>query len=253
MRIFVALCIGFIIFGVSASPKFLGVSWAVADISITGGSDAIDPVEQRRYSEFDPVQQARYSTFEQAIKNDRHKDVKAMIDIGIDVNVKPPVPDFEAMRGVHGWVFYKSWSDPTFLMLAAMYSTPEMLSILLDAGANVNARSRFGDTALMMVFGEVHLQHHPSGHPRLECEGIYFKMNRHNSVKVLLEAGADISISTPAGHTALMVAAAVGDDKSVRLLIEAGANSTRRDKGGRSAYNTAMLCRHWDVAELLRP
>lgn len=77
----------------------------------------------------------------------------------------------------------------------------EVARLLLDAGADVDARSNSGATALIRA------------------------ASRNNDVlALLLERGANVNAATQNGWTALMVAAEVGQDASVRLLLEKGAD-----------------------------
>ena len=44
-----------------------------------------------------------------------------------------------------------SETEDTLLMSAAMYSTPEVVQALIEGGADVNARNKSGQTALMLA------------------------------------------------------------------------------------------------------
>ena len=70
-----------------------------------------------------------------------------------------------------------------------------------EAGADVNAKTMSGVTALM---GAV-----DGGHA--------------DTVKLLIDAGADVNAKTDKGFTALMGAANLGHAEVVKLLVEAGA------------------------------
>jgi ankyrin repeat protein len=72
---------------------------------------------------------------------------------------------------------------------------------LLDAGADINTRTRGGETALT-----------------------YAAIGGHGSiVKLLLDAGADFDVRTASGETALSLAVKFDKKESVRLLLAAGA------------------------------
>jgi ankyrin repeat protein len=57
----------------------------------------------------------------------------------------------------------------------------------------------------------------------------------------LLRAGAGADIPDIQGVTPLMIAAYTGNEKAIRILLDAGADTCRRDKRGRSADNLAKL------------
>lgn len=57
----------------------------------------------------------------------------------------------------------------------------------------------------------------------------------------LLRAGAGADIPDIQGVTPLMIAAYTGNEKAIRILLDAGADTCRRDMRGRSADNLAKL------------
>jgi uncharacterized protein len=72
----------------------------------------------------------------------------------------------------------------TPLMYAALVGSPQIIRLLIDHGAQVNASNRFGATALMWA------------------------SSRTENVRTLLECGADVKARTSNGGTALVVARA---------------------------------------------
>jgi ankyrin repeat protein len=100
--------------------------------------------------------------------------------------------------------------------------------LLLDQGADVNARSADGTTALMhaTTVGDAAL------------------------VRLLLDHGADVNAKNATGATALMWA--VGDREKVRLLLDRGADVNARADSGRTPLMIAVGSpRAADVAKLL--
>ena len=97
--------------------------------------------------------------------------------------------------------------DMTPLMRAAQWSTdPEIIKLLLDKGADIEARDVFGETTLMHA-------------------AILFETTE--IVKLLLDKGADIEARCEDGWTPLMYAANSDDSRApetVKMLIEAGAD-----------------------------
>ncbi len=115
----------------------------------------------------------------------------------------------------------------TPLMHAAILGDAERIKNLLAQGADVNAVSADGSTALIYA-------------------------TSLDAVQTLLSAGADPNKATNDGSTALMTAAAAGDLRTAGLLLKAGANPNARDADGNSALSIAAQRDHPEVARLLR-
>jgi ankyrin repeat protein len=73
--------------------------------------------------------------------------------------------------------------------------------MLLDSGADVNARSEDGRTALMLASSDAHL----------------------GAVKLLVEQGADVNAKSKDGQTALMRATSRGNEQVGNYLKQHGA------------------------------
>lgn len=61
-------------------------------------------------------------------------------------------------------------------------------------------------------------------------------------LRMLIKAGADVNATTKTGDTALMAVARAGDEKSVKLLLDAGARVMDRNAEGITPLHYAMLC-----------
>jgi ankyrin repeat protein len=102
--------------------------------------------------------------------------------------------------------------------------------LLLDSGANINARQADGRTPLYNMIG----------------------MENHNAVaRLLLDRGADPNIPTANGNTNLMVAAGRGDVEALKLLIAHGAKVDARNGAGGTALINSALGRNEAVRLLL--
>ena len=110
----------------------------------------------------------------------------------------------------------------TPLMYAASSYGNSEESEILKAGANVNARSKRGETALMAS----------------AVTGM--------ADQDLLESGADVNAANNVGMTALMLLAQRGDADEIAILLKAGADARRKDATGRTAmdYLNAANCGH---------
>ena len=101
---------------------------------------------------------------------------------------------------------------------------PPVVALLLDAGIDVNATDEEGQTALIAIVDSA------TG------------SNKHylESVKLLLRRGAAIDIQDKSGKTALYLAVQMGLDPYVKLLLEARANCKLSPKGGLNILQRAV-------------
>jgi ankyrin repeat protein len=110
----------------------------------------------------------------------------------------------------------------TTLMMAVIVSDFRIIRLLIDAGADVNSRDRYGDSPITLAVAR--------SNPSLEI------------VRTLLDAGANPDSIDDEGRTPLMLAighADLLDPKAVyisllRMLLKVGANVNSRDGHGRT-------------------
>jgi ankyrin repeat protein len=169
--------------------------------------------------------------------------VQYLLDLGVDVNRAedgwPPLHTAVASRSTAmvRLILERgadpnlkcdcSWCNPwvgtrgcTALMSAARSGFREMISMLLNKGANVNEKSEDGHTALMLT-GDAEI------------------------TRALLNAGADVNARDNRGRTALMWVIDVGItgvDYAVALaLLEGGVDVHVKDDDGRTALTWAAI------------
>ncbi len=76
--------------------------------------------------------------------------------------------------------------------------------------------------------------------------------NNFAMVKLLLKYGAFINAQTDSGYTALMVVAGFGSNNMLKLLLDRGADMTKKDKDGKTALYFAWQLKREDNMNLLR-
>lgn len=120
--------------------------------------------------------------------------------------------------------------ERTLLMVAAAHGKAEVVDYLLKIGLEVNATdiARYGDKNRPNWDGANALHYAlscgPSGYLRRDGE-----RPSYDVVKLLLEAKININVITGSGYTSLGIAARLNDLKGSRLLLEAGADISLRD------------------------
>jgi ankyrin repeat protein len=118
------------------------------------------------------------------------------------------------------------------LHLAAFSGVPGAVQLLLDRGAEINARARskFKNTPLQaaLLTGQI------------------------ATARVLLERGADPLVRQSLGFTPLQEAALIGRRDLVDLLLGAGAEINSRSDDGRTAVTEALRGKHPELADYLR-
>ena len=125
--------------------------------------------------------------------------MKQLIAAGDDVNLA------EARKG------------QTALMWAAAEGHPDVVQLLIDNKAEVNAKSKSGFNAL--AFAAV--------------------KDDPKSVQVLLAAGADPNYALPDNAKVLLIAVAHKSSKAAAALVDGGADPNVADQGGNTPLHTA--------------
>ena len=131
----------------------------------------------------------------------------------------------------------ESWRGQTPIMWAAAQGHGEMVSMLAEAGADVNARS-----------GIIAWERQRTSEPRdkwLPPGGftpLLFaaREGRVDAAKALIAAGADVSVIDPDRQSALVIALINGHFDVANLLIDKGADVNTPDKVGRTALWAAV-------------
>ena len=122
-----------------------------------------------------------------------------------------------------------STSEGQALHAAIAGGDNEMVRILVEGGADVDARNIFGDTAL---------------HAAIDGEN-------SKVVSILVEAGADVDAKNSFGDPVLHLAISEGDSELVRILVEAGADVNVTNAFGDSALSRAVHEGNKEILQIL--
>ena len=105
------------------------------------------------------------------------------------------------------------------LILAAYYEQTDILTHLINAGANLDHQDASGNTALM---------------------GVCFK-GYAEALNYLIEGGAKVDQENYNGATALTFAVTFGHEELAKALLDAGANLEHKDQSGMSIRQHAEI------------
>jgi ankyrin repeat protein len=139
------------------------------------------------------------------------KEIKRLILAGANLEAKDQ----------NGWIA---------LSLAVFRGHTEAVKVLIEAGADLKARSKAGDWTPL---------HFAAAYDITEA------------AKLLIEAGADLEAKTPGNQTPLHFAAAYDSTEAAKILIEAGADLEARDKDDQTPLHYAALNGRTGIAKLL--
>ena len=158
-----------------------------------------------------------------ALQQNNSTQVKSLLTIA---NIKELIERGENINVKHDKGF-------TLLMIAASESdNPEITKLLLNAGADVNAKDKQGVTALMKAL--------KNGKPEI--------------IKILLNSGAKVNDKEKeSGVTPLMIAAHSNSPEVIKMLLDAGANvnDSENDHGLTPLMIAAMNNTNPEVIKIL--
>ena len=182
-----------------------------------------------------------YEDFFKAVKSDNVRTVQALLQRGFDPNTVNPEgvpalmlavrePSLKVAELLASWPKTKTElrndKDESVLMLAALKGHFSLVQKLVEHDADVN---KPGWTPLHYAASAGHVQ----------------------IVEYLLEHSAYIDAESPNGTTPLMMAAMYGSPEAVKVLIQAGADLSSKNQLGLSAWDFAVRGQRQNAKELI--
>ena len=152
-------------------------------------------------------------------------------------------------------------SQLTPLMAAALVGSPEVTQLLIEHGAEVNARDKSGTTALhvaartgdcstikILVANGAELD----GRDAIGVTPLMsaVMIGKPEAMKCLIEIGANVDLQAIGGNTVLMNAVFSGDPAIVQALLDAGADTSLRTECGDTAEDVVMGIKDAGIKDL---
>ncbi|CVL06292.1 related to ankyrin [Fusarium mangiferae] len=122
----------------------------------------------------------------------------------------------------------RSFANETPLWLACLTKNKEIVELLVDNGADINARCDEGVSLHISV-----------------------EDGSDEITELLISRGADVSVVDGDGRTALNVASMIGNTKVARQLIDSGADVSHETRDGFTPLSMACSRGHVELAKLL--
>ena len=213
-----------------------------------------------------------------AVANDRADTAQALIEAGVDPNLAETNSLWTPlMKAVYkddlklSRLLLAAGADPekrrldgsTALLIAAAQTSPELIDLLLDAGARADVFDHKGVGVLRMAMSTTNLAAFThflerGVDPNLVPEGKWPVISgvawngQGDFLAALLAAGADPNRPTPDGQTPLYIAARRSQTNVIEQLLAAGADpALRQNEEGLTPWHLAILHGERELAEQL--
>ena len=200
-------------------PMIFGLALAAASSSVLAGA---------------------YDDLIAAVYRDDNEAVLSFVNRGMDVNTVDP-------------------GGNTLLHVAARNGNDKLVAALLKQKANPNARSRVGDTPLMLAVynGKAEAANALlAGGAQVNQDGwtpLHYAVfaEQPEMVAMLLSKGAQVDARAPNQQTALMLAAKTGNVVIAKLLLNAKADTSLTDQNGETALTLAREQNNSNLVRLI--
>jgi len=178
----------------------------------------------------------RRQAFIEAVHEGLLTEVKAYLEIGIDVND----------------VNIRSSMGQTPLMFAARKGHPEIVRILIEHGADSQARDKHNKTALSYAFISANEEIENILIERnvdFDFENLFPYLGNPRAIAACIDRGADIEgVNENTGLTALHQAVYNSQYETLKLLIDEGADVNARERDVRDSKGSLTMMRHNNTA-----
>ncbi len=144
---------------------------------------------------------------------------------------------------------------------AAAFATPAIMKVLLEAGADIEAKNRFGQRPLHWAFADAArtallLDRGADVNSRANDgrTALYSAASQRQGdavLRLLLAKGADPNIATSTDRTPLMAAAGAGETGLMRLLLDRKADVHKLSGTGSTALMDAASSRNFEAVKML--
>jgi ankyrin repeat protein len=189
--------------------------------SITNTNGRFEKLLNNRDSDVNALNREGNSLLYVAAEKNQIDKINFLLDNGADVNIRNE-------RGV------------TPLNVACDKNALAAVQLLIDRGADVNTRTNRGNTPLSCAASG-------KGCTLLNTGAFNTTYDFTNVAKVLLDNGADVNLLNP-----LLIAARVGNQKMVQLLLANGANINATDTTGQNVLQIAEQQGHTNIVKFLK-
>ncbi|KAJ5366656.1 hypothetical protein N7541_000597 [Penicillium brevicompactum] len=194
-------------------------------------------------ADFNAEYENQHSALHIASRSGYGKIVQMLLEYGADPNAKNFLCDTNLlgrafvladtsmmhMLLMHGADPNFSFGSNRVLHIACHQGHEEIVQMLLDFGADVNAKDRNSNSALATA-----------------C-----RLGSKNVVQILLDSGSDVNAKDKNGSSVLHEACIAGSETIVQMLLNSGSDVNARDETDTSVLQTAFLGENHSILHLL--